>query len=130
MISRALGNAYVKDPLCSITNLYKACSALIAKPTLYSFPIDPTVDTAIVLVSDGITNHLDMNDMARAVESWHPKQPRNLAQTIVVAAGERAASKSGLTFRQLHSLAKGRERRSVWDDATCIAVHLFPRHVS
>ena len=87
MMSRALGNAYVKDPRCSITNLYKPCRAIIAKPTLYSFALDPCVPKALLLVSDGITNHLSTEGMTRVVKEWNHKSPRHLASSILVQAG-------------------------------------------
>lgn len=57
-ITRALGNAFLKDPKCTVHPDVAGCG-VIATPYLYTHILDPVKDVALVLMTDGITDAVD-----------------------------------------------------------------------
>ena len=61
-ITRALGNAFLKDPKCTVYPDVAGCG-VIATPYLYTHILDPVKDVALVLMTDGITNAIDADEV-------------------------------------------------------------------
>jgi len=85
MITRALGDAHIKDVRCCPNELQLVGTSLIGEPDLIVCELDETRDIALVLSTDGVTNSVTQDMMVEMLSPGVklPIETQNAAERIV-----------------------------------------------
>ena len=121
MMTRAMGDAHMKDPDCFGSALHRVGTSLVGLPTLLHYDMCAETDVALVLVTDGVTGNVPIGRFAEAF-GRRSDCVQNAAEQIVYMSVQETMRRSNLTCEQLHSLTRGVARRSITDDTTCLVV--------
>lgn len=124
-VTRAFGDAYLKDHRFSTDELKKHVPYITAEPELTARPLSER-DLFVVLASDGVWEVGTNEQVAQWVQQYsqRPEHGRTvtLGQEVVVQVLSRVASSHSLKVAELHRLSTGAERRRLHDDITCTVV--------
>jgi serine/threonine protein phosphatase PrpC len=122
MMTRAMGDAHMKDKDCCGTEMHLVGTSLLGVPSVYHYDCCLDQDVAIVLATDGVTSGVFASQFCKSFGKAETLGD-NAASMIVTGAIREALRRSKLSYAQLKMLTRGVARRSVIDDTTCLVVY-------
>ena len=120
MVTRALGDSYLKNPFHSFPPYVGHLPYITSAPIVSEHAFQRDTDVSIVLGSDGLYNLLPNDEIARIVTE-HDLTP---AKELLSSSLQKVAESQGITVRMLKQKQCGPRRRCIHDDITILVIHL------